>query len=184
MTLCPYDFAHVLNFGRLRFCYLFIFENVFTFSTLISCTNPFSVFISSTYFFHPHVFFLILQLLINKATSTFGFGNHRDKESSSLYFSGFDFWKIKFQALHLLVPFYDVLFLYKNYCLHFVFYTIICCRILICFRHVQIFFTLERYGVQKVFGVRYGFRGFFDPDLPMKKVRHTSWVDPSKSIFY
>lgn len=34
----------------------------------------------------------------------------------------------------------------------------------------QIFFTLERYGVQKVFGVRYGFRGFFDPDLPMKKL--------------
>lgn len=36
----------------------------------------------------------------------------------------------------------------------------------------QIFFTLERYGVEKVFGVRYGFRGFFDPDLPMKKLTH------------
>ncbi|KAH9609834.1 hypothetical protein KSS87_006656 [Heliosperma pusillum] len=34
----------------------------------------------------------------------------------------------------------------------------------------QIFFTLERYGVEKIFGVRYGFRGFFDPDLPMKKL--------------
>ncbi|KNA06576.1 hypothetical protein SOVF_179750, partial [Spinacia oleracea] len=34
----------------------------------------------------------------------------------------------------------------------------------------QIFFTLERYGVQKIFGVRYGFRGFFDPELPMKKL--------------
>lgn len=34
----------------------------------------------------------------------------------------------------------------------------------------QIYFTLERYGVEKVFGVRYGFRGFFDPDLPMKKL--------------
>ncbi|KAL2898587.1 ATP-dependent 6-phosphofructokinase 5 chloroplastic [Bienertia sinuspersici] len=35
---------------------------------------------------------------------------------------------------------------------------------------IRIFFTLERYGVQKIFGVRYGFRGFFDPDLPMKKL--------------
>ncbi|KAL9247715.1 hypothetical protein vseg_021118 [Gypsophila vaccaria] len=34
----------------------------------------------------------------------------------------------------------------------------------------QIFFTLERYGVEKIFGVRYGFRGFFDPDLPLKKL--------------
>ncbi|KAJ8429902.1 hypothetical protein Cgig2_008787 [Carnegiea gigantea] len=37
---------------------------------------------------------------------------------------------------------------------------------------LKIFFTLERYGVEKVFGVRYGFRGFFDPDLPMKKLTH------------
>lgn len=34
----------------------------------------------------------------------------------------------------------------------------------------QIFFTLERYGVEKIFGIQYGLRGFFDPDLPMRKL--------------
>ncbi|KAL8144521.1 hypothetical protein V2J09_017553 [Rumex salicifolius] len=34
----------------------------------------------------------------------------------------------------------------------------------------QIYFTLERYGVQKIFGIQYGLRGFFDPDLPMTKL--------------
>ncbi|GAB4831645.1 ATP-dependent 6-phosphofructokinase 5, chloroplastic [Ancistrocladus abbreviatus] len=36
--------------------------------------------------------------------------------------------------------------------------------------HLLILFTLERYGVEKVFGVRYGLRGLTDPDLPMKKL--------------
>ncbi|KAK9698364.1 hypothetical protein RND81_08G099100 [Saponaria officinalis] len=40
----------------------------------------------------------------------------------------------------------------------------------------QIFFTLERYGVEKIFGVRYGLRGFFDPDLPMKKAKEIDMV--------
>ena len=36
---------------------------------------------------------------------------------------------------------------------------------------MQIVFTLELYGVKKIVGIQYGYRGFFDPGLAEIEVR-------------
>lgn len=36
---------------------------------------------------------------------------------------------------------------------------------------MQIVFTLEIYGVKKIVGIQYGYRGFFDENLPEIPVR-------------